>query len=76
LPNTGGGGGGIWNCKNSDPLCTCSSAAYYIPYQAGGSGVVIISTTQQAVATQGNPVFSTVNGRYIYKFTQSGTIQF
>jgi hypothetical protein len=38
--------------------------------------VVIISASQAAVSTTGSPTATTYQGRYIYRYTSSGTITF
>jgi hypothetical protein len=58
--NLGGGGGGAFTSTPG----------------AGGSGVVIISADGQAASTTGSPTTSTVSGRYVYKFTGTGSITF
>lgn len=62
--NTGGGGGGR----------TAGSTGQY--GYAGGSGVVIIRTRQQAANTTGAPTMYSNNGLYSYVFTGTGTIRF
>jgi hypothetical protein len=59
--NTGGGGG--------------AGGAGFSGW-AGGSGLVIIRTTNTAVSTTGSPTITTDAGYNVYKFTASGTITF
>jgi hypothetical protein len=43
---------------------------------AGGSGVVILSSTKPAASVTGSPTVTSVGGQTIYTFTASGTITF
>jgi hypothetical protein len=42
----------------------------------GGSGVVIIRATVQAVSTTGSPVYTTSGIYHIYQFNGDGTITY
>ena len=59
---TGGGGGGSLEGTHTGGN--------------GGSGVVILRTTQAATATTGSPTYTTSGGNHIYQFTSSGSITF
>jgi hypothetical protein len=66
--NTGGGDNGGGNNGGSAPLLGA----------AGGSGIVILRHSfnyANAIIVTGEPNITYSNGQIIYKFTQSGTIQ-
>jgi hypothetical protein len=61
-----GGGGGLYLVTNSDDYA----------YGLGGSGIVIIRSSKQAISTTGAPIVTSGVGYTQYVFNGSGTITF